>query len=166
MKCDKFFLMELYDLQDQLIEHKLPNYDGNVSYFTEAAGDIYRELCSKIVSHSYIFEKLYKLRNFYDLSTRDIKELLETSKRHPDWFEQLDNFIIKINKLKEITKGFNFGKYDDRKNKMLKALDISIDICLFAKSDLSIDTVKEHIKEFDDMFNIGMTYDEYNQKLL
>lgn len=152
MGCNRSILMELYDLQDQLIEHKLPNYNGNISYFTEAVGDIYRELCLEKISHSYIFEKLNKLRNFYDLNPRDIRELSETPEKHSDWFEQLNIFIAKIDRLKEKTKGFNFGVYENRKNKMLRALDISIDICLFAKFEIPIEIVKEHIKEFDEMF--------------
>lgn len=152
MVGNRIFLMELYNLQDRLIEHKLPNYNGNVSYFIEAAGDIYRELCLEMVSYSYISEKLKRLSNFCDLTSGDIRELLETPEKYPDWFEQLDNFIIKIDKLKEMIKGFDFGTYENRKNKMLKALDISIDICLFAKFEISIETVKEHIKELDEMF--------------
>lgn len=158
-------LKELYNIQNETIEHKLPNYNGNISYFIEAAGDIFRELCNEPVDLNYISQKRRILRNFYTLTVGDIEEIKDTKETYPDWNEELDKYIVKVDDLEEETEIFDFGVYKrtkihiigivlDRKERMLKALETIFAICFYAKGLVTTDEVSKMIKELDEMFDL------------
>jgi hypothetical protein len=143
----------------------LPNYNGHISYFIEAAGDIYRELCLEPAYSIYIDEKRLKLRYFCNLNSGVIKEIKETRIEYPDWYDQLDSYIVKVNTLLEKTEEFDFGIYEKvelrnnkgsksfgRKERMMKALEAILAICLFAKEEMTSEEVSKTIKSLDDMF--------------
>jgi hypothetical protein len=156
-------LTRLWEMQDETIEHKLINYSGPISYFIEAAGDIYRELCHEPVDYSYIAEKRKKLRNFYTLPTWDIKEIGEKLSQYPDWYEQIDLYILKVDALRFETEKFDFGIYTkskvygeeiylDRKERMLEALRVTLSVCFYAKDEMKKEEVENMIKIFESYF--------------
>jgi len=145
---EQFPLLYLKHLQEDLIEHKWPTEDGNVSYFIEAAGDIYRELCKEHVDRAYIAEKERKLKNFFTLTSGDINELIEVRKRHPDYPSKLNRFLEKVCELEKITKDFHFGMYADRKKKMLGSLSVIKSIVKWGKGEIDRYSVEAVISDF------------------
>lgn len=158
-------LVKLHEMQDITIEHKLPNYNGNISYFIEAAGDIYRELCHDPADFGgYIAEKRMKLRKFFDLEEIRIREIFDVPNRYPDWHDQLDNYVVKVDDLYDETEKFDFGIYEkvgiyntdielDRKALMLSALEVILTICLYAEGEFVKHEVEKIIKETDEMIS-------------
>jgi len=147
-KKEQFPLLYLKHLQEELIEHKWPTEDGNVSYFIEAAGDIYRELCKEHVDRAYIAEKERRLKNFFTLTSGDINELIEVRKRYPDYPSKLDRFLEKVCELEKITKDFHFGMYADRKEKMLGSLNVIKSIVKWGKGEIDRYSVEALICDF------------------
>jgi len=93
-----YYFGYLRTLQDETLEHQWPRKNGNVSYFIEASGDIYRELCQTYVSSKYVSEKLSKLEKFYELTEGDFKELREH--QTPEYVDELMSFLDRIGTLK------------------------------------------------------------------
>jgi hypothetical protein len=156
-------LNKLYDLQDTTIEHKLPNWNGNISFFVEAAGDIYREICHDPADFGgYIAEKRQKLKTFSELNDADIKEIRDTLKKHSDWYDKLDEYIVLVDNLYTETKNFAFDTYakakiygtdtyPDRKNAMLAALETIQAICIYAEGEFTKVDVDRKIKNLNAM---------------
>ena len=96
----------LFIYQDKCIEHK--DYWTPISFFTESAGDIYRELSkNKFYSNEYIKEKLDKLSDIFYwnkmdeneknkfTSEKEINILKKYKKRVKKWLEITDpDYVI------------------------------------------------------------------------
>jgi hypothetical protein len=158
-------LTELHEMQSNTVEHKLPNWNGNISFFIEAAGDIYRELCHNPADiGGYIGEKRRKLKSFSELNASDKKEIRDTLKKYSDWYEELENYMLIVDDLSSATEKFQFGVYEkvniygtetylNRKEIMLAALEIILGICIYAEGEFTNTNVEKAIKNFDEMFD-------------
>jgi hypothetical protein len=157
-------LTKLYELQDSTIEHKLPNWNGDISYFIEAAGDIYRELCQDPADFGgYIGEKRTKLLKFIELDEDRIKDIKDTIKNHSDWFEQLDKYMVAVDDLSAATEIAKLGEHEkakvygkdifrDRKELMQASLEVILAICLYAEDKFPKETAERVIKYADELF--------------
>jgi len=153
-------------MQDTTIEHKLPNWNGKISFFIEAAGDIYRELCHDPVDiGGYIYEKRRKLKTFSELRASDISEIGDTMKKHSDWHDLLDEYMMAVDALSSATEKFQFGSYEkvnvygtktflDRKELMLAALEAITATCLYARGDFTKEETGKVIRYVDELFNV------------
>jgi hypothetical protein len=156
-------LIKLHELQDTTIEHKLPNWNGNISFFIEAAGDIYRELCHDPVDiGGYIYEKRRKLKTFSELRASDMSEIKDTLKKHSDWYDKLDEYMVLVDNLYIETENFPFDTYAkvniygtenylDRKKLMLAALETIQAICIFAQDEFIKTDVEREIRNLTDL---------------
>ena len=147
----RFFLRELYDLQDSTIEHAEPKDSGEISYFIEPAGDIFRELTLKNPDGNYISEKLRKLNKFFGRSIGDIKEIEQARANNPSYSINLQEYIKKVQKLKNKTASFDFKEYTERKPDMLKALDVIITIAEHGRGNYHGSKVVSEIEELSRM---------------
>jgi hypothetical protein len=151
---DKFRYKHLYELQDSLIEHKEPNDNGNVSYFIEAAGDIFRELTLDHPDRNYIREKIRKLDKFKELTIGDIDELKHVWVSRPAYKGELLDYLKKVNQLADGVDKTNCfcskaaGDDIDKKEQMLRALAVIetlIDFGMFGsrKAEDNIERLKK-----------------------
>ncbi len=131
----RFFLLELKDKQEELIDAKHPTKNDYISNFIEAVGDIYRELCKEQPDPAYIKEKLNRLENIHELTEGDIKEL-ETAQRDPEYKQELKNYLEKVFKLRMLTTEFDYRDYYERKVPLLSALDVIVSIVQWALDEL------------------------------
>jgi hypothetical protein len=159
-------LHELYEQQDTTIEHKLPLYNGDIPCFVEAAGDIYRELTQETVDFGgYIGEKRMKLRKFFELNEQRIKDIQDTPKNYPDWYEKLEDYLMTVDDLSSETSNFKFGNYEkvnvygtkvllDRKELMIAILEVISAICLYAEGEFTKEQTERVIRYADALFNV------------
>ena len=150
---DRFFLRKLYDIQDETVEHKEPRYDGNVSYFIEAAGDIYRECTKERLSIGYIDEKLSKLSNFKELTSGDLKDLREHHERHPTFNKDFEEYLKKrVYRLWSSTLAFDFKEHEARRIRMLQALKVIREISKWGMGQVTASVVEKEIIILQKMF--------------
>jgi len=149
-------LKRLYEIQDEIVEHKEPRYDGNVSYFIEAAGDIYRECTMERPHFSYIYEKLLKLERFKELTSGDIRELKEHHEMYPDFNKDFEEYLQKrVYHLWSATLAYNFKDYEARRTRMLQALKVIREISKWAirrGGQVSANVVETEITNLHTMF--------------
>ncbi len=151
---DRFFLKELYDVQDTTIEHQEPNASGEVSYFIEPAGDIYRELSLKTPDYSYITEKLNRLHKFEHLTAGDRNEVKEARRNHLSYAVELEKYLQKADALAKKTAAFDFKEYEERKPKMLKSLAVIDAIAHWGQGVYHESKVEKEIDELSRMFDL------------
>lgn len=150
---DRFLLRKLYDIQDETVEHKEPRYDGNVSYFIEAAGDIYRECTKERLSIGYIDEKLMKLGNFKELTSGDLRTLREHHEMYPTFDVDFDEYLKKrVYRLWSLTLAFNFGEHEARRIRMIQTLKVIRKVSKWAMGQISANEVEKQIKILKKMF--------------
>lgn len=146
-------LKRLYEMQDETVEHKEPRYDGNVSYFIEAAGDIYRECTMERPHFSYLYEKLLKLERFKELTSGDLRELKENHESHPDFNKDFDEYLKKrVFRLWASTLAFNFKELEARRTRMLQALRVIREVSKWAMGQVSTNVVETAITNLHTMF--------------
>jgi len=143
-----FRYKHLYELQDSLIEYKEPKDNGNVSYFIEVAGDIFRELTLEQPDGVYIREKIRKLDKFKELTIGDIRELKDVWVSRPAYKDELLYYLKKVNQLADEVDKTHFGDDIDRKEQMLRALAVIetlIDFGMFGsrKAEDNIERLKK-----------------------
>ncbi len=140
-------------MQDETVEHKEPRYDGNVSYFIEAAGDIYRECTMERPHFSYLYEKLLKLERFKELTSGDLRELKENHEAHPEFNKDFDEYLKKrVFRLWAATLAFNFKELEARRTRMLQALKVIREISKWAMGQVSTNVVETAITNLHTMF--------------
>jgi len=150
---DRFLLRKLYDIQDDAVEHKEPRYDGNVSYFIEAAGDIYRECTKERLSIGYIDEKLSKLGRFKELTSGDLRTLKEHHEKYPTFNVDFEEYLKKrVYHLWSSTLAFNFGEHEARRTRMLQALKVIRDVSKWAMGQITASVVETEIITLQKMF--------------
>lgn len=146
-------LKSLYELQDSLVEHKEPHYDGNTSYFIEAAGDIYRECTMEKPHFSYLYEKLLKLERFKELTSGDIRELKEHHEMYPDFNKDFEEYLQKrVYRLWAAALAFNFKEHEARRTRMLQALKVIREVSKWAMGKLPTHVVEAEITNLHTMF--------------
>ena len=142
-----------YMLQNSLVEHKEPKDNETVSYFIEAAGDIFRELTFEKVDGGYICEKIKKLNKFKYINIGDMRELQELWIKRPEYKDDLLEYLKKVGKLADAVDKTDFGDDIDRKEQMLRALKVIetiIDFGVFGsrKAEDDISRLEVGIKEW------------------
>ena len=148
-----FRYKHLYELQDSLIEHKEPKDNGNVSYFIEATGDIFRELTLEQPDGNYIREKIRKLDKFKELTLGDIQELKGVWINRPAYRGELLDYLKKVNQLADEVDKTHFADDIERKEQILRTLGVIetlIDFGMFGskKAEDNIERLKKSLKEF------------------
>lgn len=150
---DGLSLKKLYEMQDETVEHKEPRYDGNVSYFIEAAGDIYRECTMEQPHFSYLYEKLLKLERFKELTSGDLRELKEHHQMYSTFNKDFEEYLKKrVYRLWAATLAFNFKEYEARRIRMLQALKVIREISKWAMGQVSTNVVETAITNLHTMF--------------
>lgn len=150
-------------LQDSLIEHKEPKGNGNVSYFIEAAGDIFRELTLEQPDGSYIYEKIKKLEKFKNLTSGDILELRSIWNSRPTYKQELLDYLRKVNQLVDEVDKTDFSRDIDTKEQMLKTLMVIVTLIDFGmfgslKAEDDIERLKTSL--------IKNKYEYYKKKII
>ncbi len=124
--------LRLFELQDQLIEHKFPHEKAQVmDDIISAAGDIYREMVGGVYKHTtpyygYIDEKWSKLTKYTSFRIPYLTEgdWTEFKEQHmvPSYGTRRDEYLRNLNILRdETSKTPMDGK---RKDVLLAALDL------------------------------------------
>ena len=149
---ERFLLKKLFEIQDLTVEHKEPHYDGNTSYFIEAAGDIYREYTKEELHLGYIEKKLKKLEKFKELTSGDLRELREHHEMYPDFKKEFEVYLKKVYHLWSSTLAFDFGEYEVRRTKMIQALKVIREVSKWAIGQVTQSVVEKEITALQKMF--------------
>lgn len=124
---------ELFELQNSTVEHRLPISDGVVSFFEEAAGDIYREMTKSFPDRGYIQQKLRRLNDFSIVNDADVQNVLNIRNRSNKYDEKLSQYINNLNILKSTTQSIDLG---NRSSVMLTALSVMEELVLWLQNPI------------------------------
>lgn len=136
VSCNKKGLKELNKFQADILEHKEPITLGHAFYYSEAAGDIIRELTKPVCwfSEDYIKEKMRRLHNINDLVGQEELEKceafidegrMEVVQKGGKFYKKLEGFITLID-----STDFPDSDYK-RKEIITKAAELQKDIVLW-----------------------------------
>lgn len=143
----EFRLKPLYDLQDDLIEHKQPKDFGLSYYYIMCAGDIYRELTLKETpAYSYISEKIKVLKGFSP-TIGDLAELLRL--RTSEFIKKWYCYFIRLAMLEIITEDFQYGEYENRKPILLQCIKVIEAFVRWSVGEIDEEKVKKEIEKLN-----------------
>lgn len=120
-------LHRLFDLQDELIEHKFPhNHIAVHEYLISCAGDIYREMAKKYPNYGYIYEKWSTLQKWCrgrgHFTVGDYEEY-EQLMKEPYYEEKKKRYLPNLQRLKDETAKTTMEP--KRKDVMMSSLEMT-----------------------------------------
>jgi len=159
--------MDLFKLQDELIEHKEPKCHFLISLFIEAAGDIFREMCKEYAFEGYVREKINKLRTAKHINKADMNEIYSEC---PNVY--FNDYLKKVDYLKsKIPEAFIYVEppYGNvpiyyRMKIMREALKLIKKIVFFATMRLSLNELINAVNILGN--HIEFCYSKYRKPLL
>ena len=152
--CNKKGLKALGIFQVKELEHKEPLTHGHAFYYSEAAGDIIRELTKEGVcwfSEDYIKQKMRKLNDINNLVGQEELEKCQAFMREgqPNMLEKGGDFFKKLEEFEKLIENTEFPDSDyKRKEVIMKANKLQKDINLWEVYIKGSFTIKKSINNF------------------